>query len=289
MYSRTTVRKLKFDWQSTELIVARIRGVPVVVVELGDLTKKTQVDGTAQCVVGDPDSLGDSGHRDFRIIVAALLLRNGDGLGPYQCGEGMSKSIFVRNRIGTKLGIENDTGPFGNGKCIGQFFCAGGRLGGGGGGLTVALARPAGGGRISEGNDGLFDNCRENIKLGEVKGGKLFCFFVDIWVVKPGFHGHSLLTGSDHEGPNGVTVKKRFGGVGEGGIFTGNVKGGVEVSLFADPCTLEGTGSIAKISRIITAVAGNSARSTIGTGNGGDEGPKRDRTNYMTRHSNSEK
>ncbi len=95
MYSRTTVRELKFDRKCTELVVARIRGVPVVVVGLGDLTKKTQVSGTAQRVVGDPDSLGDSGRRDFRIIVAALLLRNGDGLGPYQCGEGMSESIFV--------------------------------------------------------------------------------------------------------------------------------------------------------------------------------------------------
>jgi hypothetical protein len=95
MYSRATVRELKFDGEGTELVVARIVGVPVVVVGLSDLTKKAQVSGTAQRVVGDPDSLGDSGRRDFRIVVAALLLRNGDGLGPYRCGEGMSESVFV--------------------------------------------------------------------------------------------------------------------------------------------------------------------------------------------------
>jgi hypothetical protein len=149
----------------------------------------------------------------------------------------------------------------------------------------IALARPAGGGRIGEGNDGLFDDCRENIKQGEVEGGKLFCFFVYVRVVKPGFHGHSLLTGCDHEGPNGVTIKERFGRVGEGGIVAGNVEGGVEVSLLADPRALERTGSIAKVSGIVKTVTSNGGGPTVRTGNGRDKSPKRDRTNYITRHS----
>jgi hypothetical protein len=83
VYPSAAVRKLKFNRKCAELVIARVRGVPIVVIGFGYLSKEAQVQGTAQCVVGDPDCLGDSRRRVVRVIVAALLLRNGDGLSPY--------------------------------------------------------------------------------------------------------------------------------------------------------------------------------------------------------------
>ncbi len=74
-----------------------------------------------------------------------------------------------------------------------------------------------GGGRVSKGYDRFLDNSRENIKQGNVEGRKLFGFFVNLRVLKLGLHGHRLLGGSDHKGPDGVAIKEGFGGVGEGG------------------------------------------------------------------------
>jgi hypothetical protein len=78
--------------------------------------------------------------------------------------------------------------------------------------------------------------------------------------------------------------KRGLGGLERGGIIPSDVKGGVEVSLFADLRTFEGTESIAKISGVIKTVTSYGAWPTVRTGNGRDKSPKRDRTNHMTRH-----